>query len=121
MIGTIIVNHGEVSTLTQTLIANMQSDVVGEARNRFKGIAEEKMRVDGATNASLLTAIEYNIEKTADVCQALERLLLYIRGASEQLHAGDTQMASELVVQIGAAVGATVGAAVAAKTSGGES
>jgi hypothetical protein len=94
--GTIDVRHDEVYTLVQTLIANMQNDIASEAQTRYSGIVESKERVDGATNASLIHAANLNLEKTAALCETLEKLLIYISDASQQLRAKDEEMSGQI-------------------------
>ena len=98
MDGTFHVVYDEVDTLVQRLITNTQNDMA-EARNRYTTIAEEIKRVDGRTNASLLAAIELNHNKTEVLCQTLEKLLIYINTASEQLDENDSEMAADLGVK----------------------
>jgi len=96
MDGTIIVVPDEVDTLMQMLLANIQNDLT-EARNRYTEIAEGKKQIDGKSNASLITATELNLEKTTAVYETLEKLLIYIGDASQEVRDKDNEMSGQLL------------------------
>ena len=96
MDGTILVNYDEVTTLTQALRTNMQSDILTESQNRYSDIAEAVKRVDGAANAGLITTTELTHQKTAAVCEALEKLITYVQEASQDLQDNEREMAGEI-------------------------
>jgi len=96
MPGTIHVNNEEVDTLVQNLKTTMQEDILNESKNRYESVTQGLGRVDGATRASLLEAVEHAQQKTAAVCETLEKLVGYIETASQELSRKDCDLANYL-------------------------
>lgn len=99
MDGTIIVNYDEVYALADTLSTNIQSDILNESKNRYTDVMETIKRVDGSTDASFIAAAELNEQKTAAVCETLQRLITYIKTASQELQQEENEMAGQLQVE----------------------
>lgn len=93
---TIKVNFDNVYQTIGELREHLDTNVLNAADSQYKEIEAMLEQVDGATNAKLITTMQMNHEKTVMVANTLQKLLLLIETATQEMQKEDQYLSEQL-------------------------
>ena len=104
----ILINYSEVYSKTAELKSYIDSELMVRLNNEYQHIQSILDGVDGATNASLKSAMELKLKKSVAVAKTLDKLLTFMATSSKEI-----EMQEKEIADVFAAVKAPVKGGVA--------
>ena len=87
------VNYDEVYAETERMKRHIITDIIGQTTREYRQIQSMLRQVDGATTASLSSALEANCQVTIEAARTLERLVDFINNSTRQIEMSEQRMA----------------------------